>query len=88
MRVAETAEADAWASEVVRKIADAERMGGGFRLYFETAVREIAMIRRERDQLRSACARVCQETDWCPACERHPSHGHREICPLVKELRP
>jgi len=78
-------DADAWASGVVRKIAEAERMGGGFRLYFETAAREIAAIRRERDQLRVACVRACRETDWCPACEQHPSRGHRETCPLAKE---
>lgn len=27
--------------EIVRKIAEAEQLGGGFRLYFETAVRDL-----------------------------------------------
>ena len=76
---------EAWAAEVVRKIAEAERMGGDFRIYFETATREITVIRRERDQFRAACARTCQETDWCPICEHHPSRGHRETCPLAQE---
>ena len=33
---------DKWADEVVRKIIEAERLGGGFRLYHEAAAREIA----------------------------------------------
>jgi len=33
---------DKWASEIVGKIVDAERRGGGFRLYHEQAAREIA----------------------------------------------
>lgn len=82
---AESDKSVAWAAEVVRKIVEAERMGGGFRLYFETAGREIAAICRERDQLLAACVRTCQETDWCPVCEHHPSRGHREDCPVTKE---
>lgn len=78
-------EADTRAAEIVRKIAEAERMGGGFRLYFETVAREIASIYHERDQLRAACVRTCEETDWCPVCEHHPSRGHRESCPLAKD---
>ncbi len=75
-----------WASEIVRKIAEAERMGGGFRIYFETAAREIATIRRERDQLRAACVLTCEDTDWCPVCEQNPSSsGHVETCPLAKD---
>lgn len=35
-------EIDEWAWEIVKKIVEAERMGGGFRLYHEQAAREIA----------------------------------------------
>jgi hypothetical protein len=35
-------EIDEWADEIVRKIVEAERLGGGFRLYHEQAAREIA----------------------------------------------
>lgn len=35
-------EIDKWADEIVRKIIQAERLGGGFRLYHEAAAREIA----------------------------------------------
>lgn len=35
-------EIDKWAEEIVRKIVEAERLGGGFRLYHEQAAREIA----------------------------------------------
>ncbi len=33
---------DEWAWEIVKKIVEAERLGGGFRLYHEQAAREIA----------------------------------------------
>lgn len=79
-------EHDEWADEVVRKIVDAERMGGGFRLHFETAAREVAVIRRERDQLLVVCARMGKEADWCPICEHHPSRGHHKSCLAAKEL--
>jgi hypothetical protein len=80
--------ADARGADIVRKIVEAERMGGGFRLYLETAAKEISSIYRERDQLLAACARVCEDTDWCPVCEQNPSHSHRASCPLVKEQSP
>jgi len=35
-------EIDDWAWEIVKKIVEAERFGGGFRLYHEQAAREIA----------------------------------------------
>lgn len=35
-------EIDTWAEAIVRKIVEAERLGGGFRLYHEQAAREIA----------------------------------------------
>jgi hypothetical protein len=35
-------EIDDWAWEIVKKIVEAERLGGGFRLYHEQAAREIA----------------------------------------------
>ena len=41
-----------WAEEVVKKIVEAERLGGGFRLYHEQAAREIA------DRVRNAEAKA------------------------------
>lgn len=34
--------------------------------------------------LREAVQRACEETDYCFACDQHPSVGHRENCPLVQ----
>jgi hypothetical protein len=31
----------------------------------------------------AACNRTCDETDWCPVCEHHPSSGHFRDCPLA-----
>lgn len=36
-----------WARELVRKVIEAERLGGGFRLYHETAVKEILVRLKE-----------------------------------------
>lgn len=44
-----TDEYETWARELVRKIVEAERMGGGFRLYHETAVKEIVEKLRSVD---------------------------------------
>lgn len=41
---------DKWAEEIVRKIAETERLGGGFRLYHESAAREIADRVREAEK--------------------------------------
>lgn len=85
MKATEKDDHDEWAEEVVRKIAEAERMGGGFRLHFEAAADQIASVRRDRNQLIAACLRLARETDWCPFCEHHPSSGHHESCVVAKD---
>ncbi len=46
---------DTWADEIVRKIVEAERLSGGFRLYHEHAAREIAeRVRQETKEAREA----------------------------------
>jgi hypothetical protein len=42
-------EIDDWAWEIVKKIVEAERLGGGFRLYHEQAAREIAARVRDAE---------------------------------------
>jgi hypothetical protein len=37
-------ELEARVREIVRKVAEAERLGGGFRLYFEIAVTELVKL--------------------------------------------
>lgn len=39
-----------------------------------------AQLEAENAELRAACERVCQESDWCPVCEQNPSTGHRADC--------
>lgn len=33
-------------------------------------------------RLSGAIRRYAEETDYCIACDEHPSHGHAEGCPL------
>jgi hypothetical protein len=37
-------------------------------------------VLEEHAKMRIALLRVCDETDWCPQCNAHPSHGHRKLC--------
>jgi hypothetical protein len=37
---------------------------------------------RENVKLRAAIQRACDESDYCCACDCHPSHGHADDCPL------
>lgn len=46
------------AREIVQKIIEAERMGGGFRNYHDNAVNQIEALLVERHQLAARCAEL------------------------------
>jgi hypothetical protein len=48
---------------------------------------EIERLRAQVAKMRDALERTCEDTDWCPLCEHHPSHGHHDTC-LLKEPSP
>lgn len=79
---------------IVRKIADAEQRGGGFRLYFETAVRDlleickpdpdpVASIREILAVLSEARVREVLQAvneNRCPKCFDYDESGHFWCC--------
>ena len=47
-------------------------------------VNELVALASRASQMEEAVQRCCDESDYCYACDCHPSHGHADSCPLTR----
>lgn len=66
-----------------KRAVAAERERDEARAYAKHLDERLYALVGEADVLTAALERACDETDYCYACDNHPSHGHAASCTLA-----